>query len=146
VGGLRRDHIDVERSIRVLNAGRFTRFGNKYDANAVRLGAVYDLAKDSTVYAQYTNAEAPVSSLFLLSSGNTAFPLSKGKQTEIGFKKSLDDKRFDWTAAVYKNGAGQRAQPRCHQPCCHRQQRQAVVTRRRAVGCLAAHRPVGAGW
>ncbi len=102
VGGLRHDRIDINRSIRDLNLGTFASFGTSYNSNATRLGTVYDLSKDSTVYAQYTNAAAPVSSLFLLSAGNAAFPLSKGKQFEVGFKQSLDNKRFDWTAALYK--------------------------------------------
>lgn len=101
VGGLRHDRIEVERSIRDLNLGSFSRFGTRYSANAVRLGAVYDLSKESTVYAQYTNATAPVSSLFLLSAANAAFPLSRGKQVEIGFKQSLAQARLEWTAAAY---------------------------------------------
>ena len=36
-------------------------------ANSARLGTVYDLSAQSSVYAQYTNATIPVGSLFLLS-------------------------------------------------------------------------------
>jgi iron complex outermembrane receptor protein len=102
VGGLRRDHINIERTIRDLNTGTFSSFGTRYSANAVRLGAVYDLSRQSTVYAQYTNAAAPVSSLFLLSAANAGFPLSRGKQAEVGFKQSLEAQRFEWTAALYQ--------------------------------------------
>ncbi len=102
VGGLRHDHISIERIIRDLNAGTFSSFGTSYGSNAVRAGAVYDLSKASTVYAQYTNAAAPVGSLFLLSAANAAFPLSRGKQVEVGFKQSLEEKRFEWTAALYR--------------------------------------------
>ncbi|MBA3595142.1 MAG: TonB-dependent siderophore receptor [Polaromonas sp.] len=102
VGGLRHDHINIKRTIRDLNANTFSSFGTSYGSNAVRLGAVYDLSKDSTVYAQYTNAATPVGSLFLLSSANAAFPLSRGKQVEVGFKQSLPEQRFEWTAALYQ--------------------------------------------
>ncbi|AEG94122.1 TonB-dependent receptor [Ramlibacter tataouinensis] len=102
VGGLRHDRIEVERSIRDLNTGNFTQFDQRYSANAVRLGAVYDITKSSTVYAQYTNATVPVSALFLLSAANAAFPLSRGKQVEVGFKQSLPEARLEWTAAVYR--------------------------------------------
>lgn len=102
VGGLRHDRISVDRTIRDLNANTFSSFGTSYSANALRLGAVYDLSKQSTVYAQYTNAAAPVSSLFLLSAANATFPLSRGKQAEVGFKQSSEDKRFEWTAALYQ--------------------------------------------
>ncbi|MDP2817701.1 MAG: TonB-dependent siderophore receptor [Polaromonas sp.] len=102
VGGLRHDRINIQRSIRDLNANTFSSFGTTYGSNAVRAGAVYDLSKESTVYAQYTNAATPVGSLFLLSATNSAFPLSRGKQVEVGFKQSLAEKRFEWTAALYQ--------------------------------------------
>lgn len=100
VGGLRHDRTDVDRSVTDLNAGTYAAFGTKYSANSARLGAVYDLSRQSTVYAQYTNATIPVGSLFLLSAGNAPFPQSKGKQVEIGFKRSLDN--VEWTAAAYQ--------------------------------------------
>ena len=100
VGGLRHDRTDVKRGVTDLNVGTYTSFGTKYSANSARLGTVYDLSKQSTAYAQYTNATIPVGSLFLLSAGNAPFPQSKGKQFEIGFKQSLDN--VEWTAAAYQ--------------------------------------------
>jgi len=82
-----------------LNLGTFTTFSTKYTANSSRLGSVYDLSPASSIYAQYTNATIPVGSLFLLSAGNAAFPQSKGKQFEVGFKHSLNN--VEWTAAAY---------------------------------------------
>ncbi|EJE53979.1 TonB-dependent siderophore receptor [Acidovorax sp. CF316] len=102
VGGLRHDRVDVDRSVTDLNLGTFSAFGTKYSANSVRLGTVYDLSSESSVYAQYTNATIPVGSLFLLSAGNAVFPQSKGKQFEVGFKQSTGD--VEWTAAAYHIG------------------------------------------
>lgn len=99
VGGLRHDRTEVERGVTDLNAGTFTAFGTRYSANSGRFGAVYDLSKQSTVYAQYTNATIPVGSLFLLSQANALFPQSKGRQFEAGFKQSLDN--IEWTLAAY---------------------------------------------
>ncbi len=99
VGGLRHDRVDVERSVTDLNLGSFSTFGAQYTANSARLGTVYDLPAQSSVYAQYTNATIPVGSLFLLSAGNAPFPQSKGKQFEVGFKQSVGD--VEWTAAAY---------------------------------------------
>ncbi|MFN9471525.1 TonB-dependent receptor [Acidovorax sp.] len=99
VGGLRHDRVDVDRSVTDLNLGSFSAFGTKYTANSVRLGTVYDLSSESSVYAQYTNATIPVGSLFLLSAGNAAFPQSRGKQFEAGFKQSAGE--VEWTAAAY---------------------------------------------
>lgn len=102
VGGLRHDRTEVDRSITDLNLGTNTRFGSSYRSTSGRLGAVYDITPQSSIYAQYTNATLPVNSLFLLSASNAAFPMSRGKQAEVGFKQSLPEAKLEWTAAVYK--------------------------------------------
>ena len=104
VAGLRTERIELERSIRDLNTGTFTEFGTSYKPNSVRLGAVFDLTKATTLYGQVVNAAAPVgtSNLLLQSAANSAFPLTRGKQFEVGIKQSLSDLRADWTLALYK--------------------------------------------
>lgn len=102
VGGLRHDRTEVDRAITDLNLGSNTRFGSSYRSTSGRLGAVYDITPQSSIYAQYTNATLPVNSLFLLSASNAAFPMSRGKQAEVGFKQSLPEANLEWTAAVYK--------------------------------------------
>lgn len=102
VGGLRHDRTEVDRGIADLNLGSYTRFGASYRATSGRIGAVYDITPQSSVYAQYTNATLPVNSLFLLSASNAAFPMSRGKQAEVGFKQSIPEAKLEWTAALYK--------------------------------------------
>lgn len=102
VGGLRHDRTEVDRAIADLNLGSYTRFGTSYRSTSGRIGAVYDLTPQSSIYAQYTNATLPVNSLFLLSASNAAFPMSRGKQAEMGFKQSLPDANLEWTAAAYR--------------------------------------------
>jgi len=102
VGGLRHDRTKVERSIADLNLLTQSRFTSDYRASSGRLGVVYDLAPQASVYAQYSNATLPVNALFLLSAANAAYPLSKGKQAEVGFKQSIPEARFEWTAAAYR--------------------------------------------
>jgi len=102
VGGLRHDRTEVDRAITDLNLGSNTRFGSSYRSTSGRLGAVYDITPQSSIYAQYTNATLPVNSLFLLSASNAAFPMSRGKQAEVGFKQSLPEANLEWTAAAYK--------------------------------------------
>ncbi len=104
VGGLRHEHIELDRTVRDLNTGGFTAFGTRYKPSSVRLGAVYDLSNTTAVYAQAVNAAAPVgsSNLLLLSSGNAGFPLTRGKQIEVGMKQSLPGQRLDWTLALYR--------------------------------------------
>ncbi|MDH6593620.1 iron complex outermembrane receptor protein [Variovorax sp. TBS-050B] len=102
VAGLRHDRTEVDRGVVDLNLGSSTRYGASYRATSGRLGAVYDLTPSSSVYAQYTNATLPVSSLFLLSASSAAFPMSRGRQAEVGFKQSLPEANLSWTAAAYR--------------------------------------------
>jgi iron complex outermembrane receptor protein len=104
IGGVRNDKVTVERSIYDLNTGATSSFSQSYNPNSWRLGTVFAFDKDTSVYAQYTNAAAPVgtSNLLLLSAANSAFELSKGEQTEIGIKQSLFGGKLDYTLAVYQ--------------------------------------------
>ncbi len=104
VAGLRQDRIRLERTITDLNAGSNTAFTKTYNANSFRLGAVYDLSKATMLYAQFADAAAPVgtSNLLLLSAANASYPLTRGKQLEVGIKQTLVEARLDWTAAIYR--------------------------------------------
>lgn len=104
VAGVRQDRVTLERNNFDLNTNAVVMFSQKYRPRSVRLGTVYAANKDTSFYAQYTNATAPVGSgnLLLLSAANTAFELSKGTQLEIGVKQSVLDGRLDYTIAAYK--------------------------------------------
>lgn len=104
VAALRTERIELDRTVRDLNTGVFTAFGTSYKPNSVRLGAVADLSKTTTLHAQVVNAAAPVgtSNLLLQSPANSHFPLTRGKQLEVGLKQSLPAQRFDWTLAFYR--------------------------------------------
>ncbi|TAG46127.1 MAG: TonB-dependent siderophore receptor [Betaproteobacteria bacterium] len=103
VTGLRGEQIKLSRTVQDLNTSASTAFGKTYRPNSVRVGGVFDLSKATTLYAQYANAAAPVgtSNLLLLSSANTAFPLTRGTQLELGLKQSIG-RDFDWTLALYR--------------------------------------------
>jgi iron complex outermembrane receptor protein len=103
VTGLRYERIELDRTVQDLNTGVKSAFVATYKPTSSRMGGVFDLSKNTSFYAQYANATAPVgtSNLLLLSAANTAFPLTRGKQTEIGFKQSIGQD-FDWTLALYE--------------------------------------------
>ena len=104
IAGLRQDNVKVDRSIVNLNANTTQNFSQTYRPLSVRLGTVYAINPDTSVYAQYSDAAAAVSgsNLLLLGAVNAAFDLSKGKQTEVGLKQSLMDGKFDYTVSVYQ--------------------------------------------
>ncbi len=106
VAGLRQDRVKLARRTADLNTGVATAYAQTYDPRSLRIGTVYAVDKDLSVYAQHTNASAPVGSgnLLLLSAANAAFELSKGTQSEIGIKQSLFGGSVDYTLAFYKIG------------------------------------------
>lgn len=104
VAGLRTERVELERTVTDLDAATFSAFSKAYRPNSVRLGAVYDLSKSTALYAQVVNAAAPVgtSNLLLQSAANSNYPLTRGKQVEVGIKQSLADNRLDLTLGIYK--------------------------------------------
>ncbi len=104
VAALRTERIEIKRTIDDLNAATFTTFGATHHSNSARLGLVHDLSASTTLYAQVVNAAAAAgsSNLLLLSAANAGFPLTRGKQVEVGVKQSLADPHIDWTLALYK--------------------------------------------
>lgn len=102
VAGARHDRTRVGREIADLNLNTVSAFSSTYRKTSARLGLVYAIDPDTSVYAQYSNAALPVSSLFLLSATNASYPLATGRQLEAGIKQSVPRWKFDWTASLYK--------------------------------------------
>lgn len=102
VGGLRYESIKLERNTRDYNLGTTTAFARKYKPLSYRIGTVYDLAPKTQVYAQYTQAAAPVSTLVLLNQSNSGFNLTKGRSAEIGLKSSFWSDRVEMTLSAYR--------------------------------------------
>jgi iron complex outermembrane receptor protein len=98
VGGLRMDQSHVVRTNSVSGAEDFN--ANYYFLGN-RLGTVYMIQPDTSVYAQYSRAATPVSSQLFMSSSNSKYDLSTAQQVELGVKQSLADKKGEWTVAVY---------------------------------------------
>lgn len=103
VAGLREDRIDLKRSVTNFNATPNTAHtaNPRYRPMSWRLGTTYDWSADTTLYAQFTSAAVPVSSMLLQSIVNTSFKLTKGRSAEIGFKSTLFDRRLTLTGAAY---------------------------------------------
>lgn len=97
--GLRRDNADLDRTDLVTSTQAFDR---SYGHTGWRLGTVYQLQSDSAVYAQVAKAADPIASLLLLSTANSAFDMSHGRQVEVGYKQALPDRRGYFSLALYE--------------------------------------------
>lgn len=98
VGAYRADWLDVDYERKPAN--QF--YSNEYQPNTYRAGLVWDIWKDTTLYAQYATAVEPRFALFTLGAGDMAFILTNARQVEAGIKQTLSNGRLDLLASVYR--------------------------------------------
>lgn len=100
ITALRYDHIDFE----VVDHAAQARLDKRWDAVTGRLGLVYDLTSNISLYTQYsTSAEPPGGTLTGASISQVGdFDLSTGRQIEVGSKFDFLDGRGSATAAAYR--------------------------------------------
>ena len=107
VGGVRWDHIALARTTIQNATGAADRNSPTFDPVSWRAGTTWDVFGDEksgslTLYAQYTTAVSPVSSILLASIANSRFRLTKGRAFEAGFKASAWGGRASVTGAAYR--------------------------------------------
>jgi iron complex outermembrane receptor protein len=104
VAGARYDSIDLDRAVTNFNVTPHSvqRASPRYHPFSWRAGTTYALTPGLTLYAQYTTAAVPVSSMLLQSIVNTAFRLTKGYSYEAGFKLMALEQRLTLTGAAYR--------------------------------------------
>lgn len=100
ITALRYDHIDFE----VVDHTAQAKLDKRWDAITGRLGLVYDLTSNVSLYTQYsTSAEPPGGTLTSASISQVGdFDLSTGRQIEVGSKFDFLDGRGSATAAAYR--------------------------------------------
>ena len=106
VGGVRWDHIALDRTTIQNATGAADRNSPTFDPVSWRAGTTWDVFGDEaggvTLYAQYTTAVSPVSSILLASIANSRFRLTKGRAYEAGFKATAWGGRASVTGAAYR--------------------------------------------
>ena len=102
VGGVRWDHIALSRATIQNTTGAIDRNSPTFDPLSWRAGTTWDVGGGLTLYAQYTTAVSPVSSILLASIANSRFRLTKGRAYEAGFKASGWGGRASVTGAAYR--------------------------------------------
>jgi iron complex outermembrane receptor protein len=140
VAGTRFDHADLTRQDLVAGSQAFQR---SYSNTGWRLGTVYKLQPDLSLYAQAAKAADPVSGLLMLSAANAAFDVSTGKQFEVGLKQSFWEGKGDWTWLLHHHQE-QSAHARPQQSRAAHPGRRAFIQGTRGHAVTADH-PVRAG-
>ncbi len=102
VGGLRWDHMALDRVTTQNATGAVDRNSPTFDPVSWRAGTTWDVTPGVTLYAQYTTAVSPVSSILLASIANSRFRLTTGRAYEAGFKASTWGGRASVTGAAYR--------------------------------------------
>jgi iron complex outermembrane receptor protein len=102
VGGVRWDHMTLDRATIQNVTGEVDRNSPTFDPISWRAGTTWDAGGGLTLYAQYTTAVSPVSSILLASIANSRFRLTKGHAYEAGFKASGWGGRASVTGAAYR--------------------------------------------
>lgn len=104
LGGVRLDHIALTRATTQNATGAAERNAPRFDPVSWRLGTTWEARPGVTLYAQYTTAVSPVSSILLASIANSRFRLTSGQAWEAGVKASGWGGRAGVTAALYRIG------------------------------------------
>ncbi|OWK28040.1 TonB-dependent receptor [Sphingomonas dokdonensis] len=102
VGGVRWDHMALTRATTQNLSGAVDRNSPTFDPVSWRAGTSWEATPGITLYAQYTTAVSPVSSILLASIANSRFRLTKGRAYEAGFKASGWGGRASVTGAAYR--------------------------------------------
>lgn len=104
VGGIRYDHFNLARVVDDQNAGTRASFARVFEPKSGRAGIVADVAAATQVFAQFTSAVAPVSTVPIISQTNARFDLTTGQSWEAGLKSTLGGGRAEVTASVFRIG------------------------------------------
>jgi len=97
VTGVRRDHNHIERDDLRAN----TRSDQSLDGGNWRVGLVFAVTGQLSLYGQYSTSEDGVSNLITLNPTQQQMDLTESKQTEFGLKQQFWDGRGEWTLAAY---------------------------------------------
>jgi iron complex outermembrane receptor protein len=100
VGGFRKDWLQVDYE-RQSGTSPDQVYDANYQPGTYRVGALWNIWRGTTLYAQYATAVEPRFALFTLGAGDTVFTLTEAKQVEVGVKQSFDNGRGELVAALY---------------------------------------------
>ncbi|OBS52990.1 TonB-dependent receptor [Methylosinus sp. 3S-1] len=77
-------------------------FRRNYHPFNFRVGAIYDVTNDLSLYGQYSTAKDPIGSAIYVVNAAQNFDLSSSRQYEVGAKASFQDGKGEATLALYE--------------------------------------------
>lgn len=102
VAGARFDHIDYSREdVARSNGQEAGLFDAGYHPFTWRLGAVYEVTDDLSLYAQASTAVDPIGSPASISESQAELDPTRGRQYEVGVKQVFLNGRGEWTLSAY---------------------------------------------
>ncbi|KQT37274.1 MULTISPECIES: TonB-dependent siderophore receptor [unclassified Methylophilus] len=97
--GLRQDWIDLDHTATLPY--RTTDYNKQFSPFSFRLGATYLFSPNTSLYGQWSQGSDPVSTIVSTRSNNRNFKLTSAEQAEIGIKHVLDNRKGEFTVAIY---------------------------------------------
>jgi iron complex outermembrane receptor protein len=98
LGGARFDFYTVDRLERLNGSNSEA----KFDPESWRVGLLYELKPQFTLYGNLSNATDPAGSVGNMSAAAQVMKLMEGEQIEIGAKREFANGRGQWTVALYE--------------------------------------------
>ncbi len=106
VAGLRYENLHLRRKNIDLRPATFgqdegTGFTRNFDSVGFRIGSVFSITPNVSIYAQYSDAQDPVNSNIFLVNDGEDFDLTDAEQWEVGLKASNLYNTLNFTASLY---------------------------------------------
>jgi iron complex outermembrane recepter protein len=98
VGGLRVEHSVLDRVEIQTN----TPSEHAFTPMTGRGGVVFNVARDTALYGQFSTANDSIGNLLTLTPQQQRLELTTGRQVEAGVKQSVANGRAEWTAALFR--------------------------------------------
>ncbi|GAB7563850.1 TonB-dependent receptor [Methylobacillus methanolivorans] len=95
---LRKDYIDTKRKDYIAPAASSSQ---SFSPFTWRIGAVYDVTPDFSLYAQTSRGTDPITNMLGLNLDNAKFDLTRSRQYEMGIKHLLPQSKGEVTLAAY---------------------------------------------
>lgn len=97
IAGLRKELLDTQRQLLRTNS----EIEKDFSPTTWRLGSVFDLTSDTSIYGQLSRGTDPVSTLLELNVLTSDMKLTRSRQAEVGIKHKLPDAKGEMTLALY---------------------------------------------